>query len=199
MQLAIPKIPEKKRNRNQARTLNFLIRLNIFAIPLYIILFLNLQVVELQEIVANITMYFLRAAGFNPSISDLLISIPIRNGFWGAVITWDCTAWKSMLAFFALVMATDHKSRSKWKGLVIFIPLIFIVNLVRIFFMFFYVRTFDLQYYDVVHGIVWSWGLIITILAFWVVWMKFFGYERHGSAPEHKAILQKQIYSGLAK
>jgi len=168
--------------------LNFLIRLNVFAMPLYVILFFDLSLPQLQRLIADITFSLLSTAGFNPVINDLLISIPIQNGSWGAFINWDCTAWKSMLAFFALVMATDkvmekkrvmQKNRRfisyldpKLKALVVFLPLIFIVNLFRIFFMFFYVRTFDLAYYSFVHAFVWSWGMIFVVLAFWILWMK---------------------------
>ncbi len=161
-----------KHNKNLVRMLAFLIRLNLFAIPLYIILVFDLSLIQLQQIVADITMFLLSAAGFTPTINDLIISIPIKDGTWGAVINWDCTAWKSLLAFFALVMSTDYKIRSKLKGLAVFLPLIFIVNIIRIFFMFFYVRTFDLANYEFVHAVVWSWGLIAAIIVFWLVWMK---------------------------
>ena len=147
MPLRIPSIKPVKGREKQTRILNFLIRINVFAIPLYIVLFLGLYITQLQTIVANIEFYLLSSSGFSPSINGLFITIPIKGGSWGAFINWDCTAWKSMFAFFALVMATDYKLGSKLKGLAIFLPLIFIVNIARIFFMFYYVRTFDLAYY----------------------------------------------------
>ncbi|MBI3190308.1 exosortase/archaeosortase family protein [archaeon] len=161
-----------KKYSQQVRLLNFLIRLNIFAIPLYVILVLGLTLPWLQSTVTEITYYLLNAAGMHPSVSGFLISIPIQDGTWAAAITWDCTAWKSMLAFFALVMATDYELRKKRNGLAVFIPLIFAVNIVRIFFMFFYVKTFDLANYSFVHTVVWSWGMIIVILVFWIAWLK---------------------------
>ncbi len=170
MRISLACIKPKKRYEKHVRILDFLIRLNIYAVPLYVILLLDLSLPGLQRIVADITFFLLDAAGLNPTINDLLISIPIKNGSWGAFINWDCTAWKSMLAFFALVMATEYKN--KLKGLAIFIPLIFAVNIFRIFFMFFYVRTFDIAYYPVVHAIIWSWGMIFVILAFWIIWVK---------------------------
>ena len=178
MKLSIPRVKPIKGHEKKTELLNFLIRLNIFAIPLYIILYFNLSLPQLQYAIANITTYLLSSAGFSPSIDGLLISIPIRDGTWAAVISWDCTAWKSMLAFLALVIATNYKSGNKLKGLVLFIPLIFIVNIMRIFFMFYYVRTFDLQHYSLVHAVVWSWGMIAVILVFWIVWMKFFPAEK---------------------
>ncbi len=170
--LNIPSIKPIAGYEKHISLLNFLIRLNVFSIPLYAILLLDLSLPQLQRIIADITFLLLNASGMNPVINDLLISIPIKNGSWGAFINWDCTAWKSILAFFALVMATDKVSSAKMKGGMIFIPLIFIINLVRIFFMFFYVKTFDIAYYSVVHTVVWSWGMIFVILAFWFLWMK---------------------------
>jgi exosortase/archaeosortase family protein len=163
---------KRQKKHSQQRLLKFLIKLNVFAIPLYVILISGITLPQLQGAVAWITYHLLSAAGIQPSLNGLLISIPISNGTWAAAITWDCTAWKSMLAFFALVMATDYGLREKRNGLLFFIPLIFIVNIVRILFMFFYVKTFDLAGYYAVHAIVWSWGMIIVILVFWIIWLK---------------------------
>lgn len=172
----------------RAQLLSFLIKLNLFAIPLYAILILDLSFAPMQKLIADATFSLLSAAGFSPSINGLLISIPIKNGNWGAFINWDCTAWKSMLAFFALVMATkgrqtDVQSTPSWfkgkaAGLMMFLPLIFAANLLRIFFIFYYVRTFDLAYYQIVHDVVWSWGMIFAVLAFWLVWMKKINFNR---------------------
>src|SRR3989338_7457068 len=174
MRWEIPRIPAKRGHEKQIQLLNFLIRLNIFAIPLYVILIFDLSLPGLQKLIADFTYYLLALAEMNPTINDLFISIPIKDGTWGAFINWDCTGWKSMLAFFALVAAVDRKSNVKLKGLAIFIPLIFIINIIRIFFMFFYVRTFDLAYFEIVHAAVCSWGLIIVVLVFWVIWMNRF-------------------------
>ena len=159
-------------NDKLLRILKFIVKFNVFAIPLYIILFTRFEWVWLEKAVTDITVYFLNGLGFNPTVHDLLISIPIRGGSWAAVINWDCTGWKSMLAFFALVMATDYPARRKAMGLLL-IPVIFAINLLRIVFMFFYVRAFDLAYYQAVHTIIWSWGLIITIAALWLLWLRY--------------------------
>ena len=161
-------------NRSDKRLFNvfkFLVKFNLFAIPLYIILVLGWHFAELQQLTANITYGILNWAGASPSIDGYLISIPIKNGTWAALINWDCTGWKSILAFFALVMATDLPMRRKMYGLLL-VPLIYVINIFRIFFMFFYVRTFDLAHYEIVHAIVWSWGLILVILVLWIFWLK---------------------------
>jgi exosortase/archaeosortase family protein len=162
-------------NERYAQFLSFLIKLNIFAVPLYALLVSGVTFAPLQALIADITMSMLAMAGYSPAISDLLISIPIKNGSWAAYISWDCTAWKSLLAFFALTMAAPRPNKAKAIGLAVFLPLIFAVNIARIFFMFLYVSTFDLAYYSVVHDVVWSWGMIFAVLALWLAWMRYNG------------------------
>lgn len=183
-----------KGGEKHVRMLAFLAKLVIFSIPLYIILIFDLSYVPLQRLVADITVYLLASAGYSPVINDLIISIPIKNGSWGAFINWDCTAWKSMLAFFALLMSTDRANKTKLLGLAVFLPLIFAVNLARIFFMFFYVRTFDLANYQLVHTVVWSWGMIAAVLVFWIVWMRFaprFGVKANAPRSGNKYIVRR--------
>jgi exosortase/archaeosortase family protein len=175
------------------RVAKFLIKFNILAIPLYLILVTGWNLGWLQQMTANIIYSILSSLGFSPAIDGLMITIPIHNGNWAAVIDWDCTGWKSFLAFIALVMATDAPTMRKIRALM-FVPVIYVINLARIAFMFFYVRTYDLQYYQVVHSIVWSWGLIITILVLWILWMTrpslFFRKEK--SRPREKKRIIKR-------
>lgn len=166
-----------KRNEKWVRVLRFLILFNLFAIPLYAIMFSQAHVYEFQKFTADTVFGLLRIAGYNPTINDLTIAIPVQHGQWGAVIDWDCVGWKSMLAFFALVFATDFSLRKKLWGM-IFIPLIYAVNVFRIFLMFAYVKDYGLAYYDIVHQFIWSWGLIMVILVVWYYWMRYVDVHR---------------------
>jgi exosortase/archaeosortase family protein len=161
----------RKRNETAFKLLKFLVKLNIFAIPLYIIILLDIQFYSAQLFTASAVAWLLQALGFNAVQAGTTITIPILNGHWSAVITNDCIAWKSILAFLALVFATDFSLRKKTFALV-FIPVIYVINLARIWFMFFYVSTFDLAFYGIVHAVVWSWGLLLITLALWLLWMK---------------------------
>jgi exosortase/archaeosortase family protein len=154
------------------RVVRFLAKFTLFAILLYIILISRWTLVELQQLTLNLSVSIMQAIGIDATVNNFVVSIPINNGFWGAVINWDCTGWKSMLAFFALVMSTELAPRRKIYGMLL-IPVIYLVNIVRIVFMFFYVTVFDLANYQVIHSIVWSWGLIATILVLWIIWLKY--------------------------
>ncbi len=165
---------KKSLNKKDAfRILKFLVRFNLFAIPLYLIIVSGFQLGFLKDATADFTFHMLRLTGIDASITGNLISIPAENGVFAARIDWDCTGWKSMFALFALIFATDFSMRKKLHGLVL-IPAVYIVNLLRIWFMFLFVSDFGLAYYDIVHATIWSWGLILTVLVLWVVWMRFF-------------------------
>lgn len=173
------------------RVLKFFIKFNLFAIPLYIILYESWTIPAFQQLVASITTYLLSSLGMNPTMNGLLISIPVLHGDWAAFISWDCTGWKSLLAYFALVMATDYPVKRKLAGLLL-LPVIFAINMLRIVFMFFYVRTFDLAHYQTVHAIIWSWGLIITIIALWLVWMRW-DFTKIGRKPARRNIKRTRM------
>ncbi len=158
--------------RKEHRILRFLIKFNLFAIPLYAILILNFEWAWLQTFTADISYGLLHAIGIAAQRTGDFIIIPVANGQWGAFINWDCTGWKSFLALFALVMATDFPLRKKAKGLAVLLPAIFAINIARIVFMFYFVASFDLAYFEIVHAVIWSWGLIFAILAAWTLWMR---------------------------
>ncbi|MBI2579610.1 MAG: archaeosortase/exosortase family protein [Candidatus Aenigmarchaeota archaeon] len=163
----------RKMNEGEKRVLKFFIKFNLFAIPLYILLAINFDFLPLQRAVADITMFLLHNAGISASRDGLLISIPVEGGNWGGFINSDCVGWKSMLAFAALVMATDFPARKKLMGLAL-VPVIFAANLVRIFFMFFYVSSWGLAGYEFVHAVVWTWGLLFIVIAVWIWWARLY-------------------------
>ncbi len=160
------------REEKHYRILKFLIKFNLFALPLYVLLVLDWQSGWLQTFTADITYNLLQATGIAAERTGNFIAIQLQNGTWGAFINWDCTGWKSFLALFALVMATDFPLKKKAKGLAVLLPALFAVNILRIVFMFHFARGFDLAYFELVHATIWSWGLIAAILVFWVAWMR---------------------------
>ncbi len=121
---------------------------------------------------ADIVEQFLSLTGISFERSGLLFSVPVDNGNWGAVINWDCVGWKSLLAIFALVMATDYPMRKKLKGLAVLLPAIYLANILRIVFLIWYVAAYDLAYFAIVHAVLWTWGLVFLILVSWALWIK---------------------------
>lgn len=164
---------QKKASPNQAYRLTFfLLKFNLFSVPLYAIL---VSGAKLPFLIATTTFlsYSLVSATIPASMENSIISIPAADGSFAAYITWDSTGWKSMLAMAALIFATDFPRRKKLRGLV-FVPLVYAANIVRIWLMFLAVHWYGTGVFPFLHTTLWSFGLIATILAFWVIWMKKF-------------------------
>jgi len=160
------------RRKILSRVLKFFIKLNIFAIPLYLILITTYQSAEFMQFTASASYGIMKATGIPATIDGTLIKIPLDNGSFAAYVSWDSTGWKSLLAFFALVFATDFSWRKKLYGL-FFLPIIYFINVLRIVFMFYAVHNFGAESFDFFHATLWSWGLIFTILLFWVIWLRY--------------------------
>lgn len=165
--------PEVIKKISSSSLLMFLIRFNIFAIPLYFILLTGMMSEPLMQLTTQLAFVLLRATGISASLNDNIISVSVSNGSFGAYVSWDSTGWKSMLALAALIFATSFSLRKKLFGLLL-LPVVYCINILRIWFMFFIV-TIDASYFELAHLTIWSWGLIFTILLLWIVWMKFVG------------------------
>jgi len=163
----------RKHNPQLYVILKFIVKLNVFAIPLYVLLFFQIKWYALQQFIADLVHGMLLSNGISAIKDALAITIPVEGGSWSAFIAWDCTGWKSILFFLALIFATDFSRQKKLRGLV-FVPMIFMINIVRIWFMFFYVSIYGLTHYPIVHTLIWSWGMIAVVLIIWAVWIKFF-------------------------
>ncbi len=153
------------------RILLFLVKLNLLLIPLYLIILAGFQLAFLKDVTKDAVLGMLQAGGIGAYETGNFIVVPVEGGEFAGTVDWDCTGWKSMFALFALVFATDFAIRKKLLGL-LFLPLVYAVNLVRIWFMFYYVHVYGTAHYSVIHATIWSWGLIAAILLFWVAWMR---------------------------
>ncbi|MAH42901.1 hypothetical protein CL614_04225 [archaeon] len=160
---------DKKR---QKYVLKFLMKFLILAIPLYAIMIFGLSIPALQANVAVFITWFLNLTGVPATVSGIMITLPEFAGY----IAWDCIGWKSIIAFIGLISAThiyngkQFWGKKRYLGFAL-IPVIFVVNLVRIWFMFF-IASIDVDLYFLLHDIVWSWGLILLVLILWVLWFK---------------------------
>ena len=157
---------------NSKDALRFLVRFNLFAVPLYVILLTKFEFLPLMQLTTQLAFALLRVTGIGAELDNYIIRVPVEGGHFGAFVSWDSTGWKSMLALFALIFATAAPLRKKLRGLVL-IPVVYAINLARIWFMF-YIATVNIDYFDIAHITVWSWGLIIAILLLWFFWLKKF-------------------------
>ena len=135
----------KKFTKNTGRTqkqkrmklLRFLAKFNLFAVPLYLIILTGFTWQPFMQLTQVVSFTALRFIGVDASISNGFIVVPVTNGNFAATVSWDSTGWKSILALFALIFATEFPLKKKLKGLLL-LPVIYAVNILRIVFMFFY-------------------------------------------------------------
>ena len=171
-------MPEKTRTKNITiqqqekllRLLKFLIKFNLLAIPIWIILFLNIQLTPLKEITAAIIFGFLQILGIPATLNGTLLTLQAIDGTFAAQILWICIGWESMYILFALIFATDFSLSRKVSGLV-FLPIIYGINILRIVFILSFIVIFGSTYFDLLHTI-WSFIFAALLLMFWFYWMR---------------------------
>jgi len=107
----------------------FLVKLNILAIPMWILLYFNITLPALQSFIAYLTFRIVSFLGYNISLSNFSLILVSGLNMLIIAIDTDCTAWKSMYFLAALSIATPAENRSRLKFLAIGLPLIFLINI----------------------------------------------------------------------
>ena len=160
-----------------ANVLIFLLVLNLLSIPLYIALYTNFSFEPLQQLNAEIVSATLRFVGSVSNPEDFIVNIA-TDGIQGIEISWDSTGWKSMYAVAALILATPAvKVSKKLKAVFISVGIIFAVNYLRITTTILISAMFGFNLFDIVHTVLWREGLILAVVAVWVVWMRMEKYK----------------------
>jgi len=152
----------------------FLVKFSLLAIPLYLLIFANFSMPALQNLVAYLSYSILNAFGIQTKLNQS--SLTVVSGFKISVIeiSMDCTGWKSAYALLALVIATPAiKIRKKFKFLLVSLPVLFLINILRIVSVIYLSLSLEPKYFGLVHDILWQWGLIIAVLSIWAIWLKY--------------------------
>lgn len=162
--------PEQK---NLWNILWFLIRLLILAIPLYLIIFLAVDLTPLQVTVASQTSYILDNLGFNVIQEGYHIIVGTIEDHFYFMINEDCTGWKSMLFLFALIFAVPRISwKNRFIGLIIGIPIIWIANLGRVIGVVLAEGMWGLDFAMSLHDYGYRLGMIAVVLLIWLIWFR---------------------------
>jgi exosortase/archaeosortase family protein len=161
----------------------FLIIFNALALPMYAVIILNtnqeiISYQPLQFFLRDIIYQTLKHIGYTVSLSeDPRCSIPAilisDHSIDPICISWDCTGWKTMYALLALTIATPLSNlRVKFKFLAVGIPTLFFLNYLRIITTILISLIYGVQYFKVVHTLLWREGLILAVIAIWYLWLK---------------------------
>ena len=153
------------------KALRFLVRFNLFAIPLYAIMLSGAALPALMHLTQALAFGGLHVIGVPASVSGGFIAVPVSGGNFAATVSSDSTGWKSMLALLALIFATDFALDKKLKGLLLLL-VIYALNVTRIIFIFYAVHAWGIEYFAALHETLWSLGMILAVLALWYFWIK---------------------------
>ncbi len=166
------KIEMTKSQKRLWGVLEFLIRLLILSIPLYLILVLAVDLSPMQHTVASHSAYLLKALGYNVFQDGYYIIVgTVQDNFY-FMINEDCTGWKSMLFLFALIFAVPRIAMKKrLLGLIIGIPIVWVGNLMRVLGVVMAEAAWGLDFALALHDYGYRLGLVALVLIIWVVWL----------------------------
>jgi len=161
------------KQRKLWKIVKFFIIFNLLAIPLDIIVYFNYIYIPFQNFVAAVSYSILNLLGYQVDLLMYFIRVVSISGVQIVEVSMDSTAWKSLYALAALVIATpDKKWKGKMKFLLFALPLIFVINVLRIVTTVALCASYGFQYFDLVHSILWREGLIAVVVILWYLWLR---------------------------
>jgi exosortase/archaeosortase family protein len=159
--------------KNLIEIVSFIIKLNILAIPLWFLIYIDFSLPFVQTFLAHAVQKTLIALGTQASVEGFSITVASGLKFMIVEINMDCTGWKSLYALTALTIATPFfNAKNKTKFLIIALPILFIINFLRIAMTIEIGVLFGLERMMVVHTLLWREGLIAIVIIMWYLWMR---------------------------
>ncbi len=155
----------------------FLLKVVVMVVPVYLIITFGISLGPVQLEVARESHWVLGAAGFNA----ILYGAGIVTEFAGKPpfffnISADCTGWKAMLFFAALLLAVPRRQwRTRVAGLAAGIAAIWVINIFRVLAVVATYSSCDLDAAMLVHDYVWQVGMGLAALLLWVLWLRLSG------------------------
>ncbi len=154
-----------------ARLMEFSARLFLLALPLYIVIWLGVDLYPIQLAAVSHSSWLLSLTGSHVVVEGT--SITVNSSFEFFIIP-DCTGWKSMLFLFALLFAVPGASIGKrLAGLALGLPLVWAGNLMRILGV---VRLQSwlgtesaLFYHDTLFQLL----MVGLVLGIWLAWLRY--------------------------
>jgi len=157
----------------------FLVILNILAIPMLIVIYLDWTWTPLQTAFTYLTFWTLKLLGYSVHLDTLNITTDVPFIIYSDPsyppyrISWDSTGWKTMYLLTILTFAAPVTSiMKKLKFLALGLPLMFSINFLRIVSTLMLAFTFGKDYFEIVHTFLWSEGLVFAVVAIWYLWVR---------------------------
>lgn len=159
----------EKRNDELIEILFFFTKLLVLSIPMYLIIFLNIDLVFLRKL----TKFFVIKVLSSLSIKTITMGDMVIAKNFMFIIGDDCTAWKGMFFLIALILSfSNRKIKHKIYGIITFIPIIFLFNIIRIISIVLIAVNIGQMYVDIIHNYVWQTSMVLFIIACWYIWIE---------------------------
>ncbi len=156
----------------------FLVTFNLLAIPLYIAIYTSFTFQPLQELNAQLLYLTMELLGYDVSLDGSSVYLLSESESKRIDVSWDSTGWKSMYAIAALIIATPMSTLSrKIKPVLLGIGAVFVLNYLRITTTVLVSANFGFDLFDIIHTFLWREGLILAVVAFWLLWFRRENYK----------------------
>jgi exosortase/archaeosortase family protein len=148
----------------------FLVKFNLLLIPFYAIIYFNISFYPLQTAFADFIVSILKSLNYRVRVSGFYLFI--GKDEFQIDMSMDCIGWKSVYSLFALVFATGGKTREKLKFLAVWMPVLFVINILRVLITLLVGLNFGMQYIEFIHTFLWQEVMIASIIIIWYIWFK---------------------------
>ena len=179
------------KNSRLFETQIFLTKLLVLSVPLYLVLWLGIDMGFLQEITASSVVSGLEILGISCERAGFEIN---SNGFLFH-ISKDCTGWKGMMFLFSLILATKSSWRKKLIGLGTTLPAFFSFNMLRIIFMVWIGVNYQ-GMFELLHDFVWQFSMVAVVVFLWLIWS---GLKINSSGSKKNHVDQSRQKEGIQK
>lgn len=164
---------KKLQRKKLIEVAKFILIFNLLAIPMYLVLYFNLSFDPLRDFLASLTVKFLSMFGINAAQENFFVDVLANNQLLKIDISFDSTGWKTLYCLVALAIATPkRKMKDKLKFLSIDLPVLFILNFLRISTTILVAVVYGFKYFEVVHIFLWREGLIAAVVIIWYLWVR---------------------------
>lgn len=152
---------------------DFLIKFNLLALPMYIVMLSGTKFYPLQLMLTNVVHAIVTSLGYEVVKDGITLTLVSMPAVVNVIIGMDCTAWKSMYALVALMIASPvPNDRNKLKHILLGVAAVFVINIVRLVTTVLAGYRFGMRYLDIVHTLLWQEGMIFAVVLIWMLWLK---------------------------
>jgi len=148
----------------------FLIKFNLLLLPFYAIIYFDVSAYPLQIAFADFIASVLKSLNYQVKTSGFYLFI--GKDEYPIDISMDCIGWKSIYSLFALVFATGGKIKEKLKFLAVWMPVLFVINILRVLITLLVGLNFGIQHIEFIHTFLWQEVMIASIIIIWYFWLK---------------------------